>query len=969
MNELQFEEDVETGGGQYFSLDMFLSIHKQSTRKKFSVFHLNIRSFQRNSDEFNILLEQLAVRPSVVVLTETWFTTQYTGDLEGYDAYHTFREDKRGGGVSVYVRKGFKHKSIERWSYNGENMEICSVEISLPTSRVVVHGIYRAPDRSIPMFNDEITELFAGVNRNDHVFVTGDMNLDLVDPSLDVCDFVNICRSSSFLPLIGIPTHVTPNRASCLDHLWYNQLCDVNSGVFKIDITDHYPIFAVIPIFAGADHFFTKRFRDHSQGSLSKLKNAISVFSDEFAINLNSHSPDVNALTEAFHDQFFLIYDRCCPIRCKQVSSNGYMKPWINNEVLNCVIRKHELFREYKRGLVSFQVYNSHKNLVTRTLRRVKSEYFKNKFNSNMNNARGTWRTLNSIMGKTPKSGRPTEMVDAARTITEPSEIADCLNTYFSGVAANLDRVIPNADISPLDCMAERISSSFFVRPVGVNDVVRIIKSLKLKSCNFTSIPNIAFKCCIDSISSVIAKLFNMSISSGIFPDCLKVARVIPIHKSGSKSLPSNYRPISTLSVLSKCFEKLMHRQLIGFIHSNDILSRYQFGFKENAGTSDAILEFLDNAYNALDHKQSIISVFLDLSKAFDTVSHDILLQKLDVLGVRGIVLDWFGSYLCGRTQYVDVDGYCSGVTCVNAGVPQGSVLGPTLFLLYINDMHRCSEKLNFIHFADDTTVFRSSTDIDDLAVVMNSELGNVVQWLHANRLSLNIAKTSYMVISDGLNRDVPVIRVDDRNVDHVDNAKFLGVIIDDKLNFKRHVNDLARKLSRSIGMMNRISYFVPPFAKRKIFYSLVYSRMSYGLLAWGMSSARTKNTMERLIRKCRGIVEYPVTVGSDAAATILNFDLMYKYSASVKLYRVVKMDQHQYFLTIFNSLLPNHNHQTRFSVLDTFNVPYTCKAKCQKKFLFQSVGIWNSLPGYVKEARSLSSFKKMLKRELLGDR
>jgi len=966
MAELQYTDNITAEDSDYYSVDMFAALCRQFQANNISILHMNIRSFQKNSDEFIVFLEQLVERPSVIILTETWFTTEFTADLWGYDAYHTVREDRRGGGVSVYVSKCFKHKNIPQWSIISENAEYCSVEISFRDSRIVVHGIYRAPDRDVRQFTGEVSEMLSQANINHHVFVVGDLNLDLIDPSVATDDFVSVCQAYSFVPLIKIPTHVSHYRSSCLDHIWYNQLCDIQTGAFSIDISDHYPIFAILPIISKGDNSFTKYFRDHGQDSLLQLTEAVSSFSGVFLALLDSPDPDINELTEIFHSNLYRIYDSCCPIRAKRISYNSYMKPWINGEVITQIRRKHELFRQFKRGQLPFQVYNRYKNQVTRLLRTTKSRYFMGKFDAYSADIRGTWKTLNSLVNKKSKNRAPTEMLGTSGMVSQSSEIANCLNDYFTSVAAKLDSKIRDVNVSPLDGMGDRVLTSFFVRPVEFCDVACVIGKLKLKSSHLNSLPNIVYKYCSDSISPIIAKLFNMSVSSGIFPTCLKIARVVPIHKSGDKSLPGNYRPISTLSVLSKCFERLMRDQLLYFLHSKNILSKYQFGFRENSNTTDAILEFLDGAYHALDHKHSVISVFLDFSKAFDTVPHDIMIRKLDFLGIRGSPLAWFDSYLRGRVQYVDVNNSHSSVRTIDTGVPQGSVLGPTLFLLYINDMCKCSDKLKFIHFADDTTVFLSGADANVLADDVNSELVYVVQWLNANRLSLNVTKSSYMFLSDSLIQDKPVIRVDNVNLNAVRSANFLGVLIDENLNFKEHVRDLSKKLSKAIGMINRLGYLAPSIVKMKVYYSLVYSRVSYGVVAWGRGSIGSSNILERLLRRAKKVIEFPRDLGSDCTANLLKFESIFRYFTAVKLYKVVNMNHHPYFCNMFRSLTPSHSHETRFRGRDTFNIPYFAKSKCQKAFIFQSIDIWNELPDYVKEASSLISFKKLLKRELL---
>jgi len=949
---------------RYYELDDLTELFQRLNTHNLSVLHLNIRSFHRNGDELGLLIDQMDTRPDILVLTETWFSHGYQGELRGYDSHHIYRYNRRGGGVSIFIKNGIKFEVLSQFSYLSNNMEICSVRLNINRESIIVHGVYRPPDKDIRLFTDEMVGIITANGMDVHVLVVGDMNIDLVSPSVPESEFIDMFRASSYVPIINIPTHFTPNRETCIDHMWYNKLFNVVAGVIRVDVSDHYPVFSVLPLQSRSDDYFIKQFRDHSGSSLIRLRDELSKFCVEFVKSLKYDNIDIDTAVEVYDDGLKNVYNMCCPVRSKRLPIGKCRKPWISNELKSCILRKHQLFRLQRQGEISFQVYNAFKNQVTSIIRRAKTKFFLNKFRSNSNNVKDTWKTINFLAGKSRKKIGPSEILSNSGVTHDPQTIAESFNSYFTSIPQELDSKIPNVDVAPRDYMGDNMQNSFFVRGCSDLDVRTVIGGMKNKPCNLKSVPVFIYKCCSELLSPVIAELFNKSVSSGKFPTSLKTARITPVFKSGEITLTSNYRPISTLPILSKIFEKLMYKQLQNFLSINEILSPNQFGFRNNSSTSDAVVEFLDRATGVLDQKSSMIAVFLDFSKAFDTVKHDILIDKLYVLGVRGLILEWFKTYLVGRKQYVCVNGCDSSLLSVQTGVPQGSVLGPILFLIYINDMSRSSDRLQFVHFADDTTVCSSGNDIDVLVADINSQLSNVYSWLCSNRLSLNIRKSSCMLISNKRDGVVPSINIAGVDVDFVSEAKFLGILIDDRLTFKSHTTQLCKKLSQSIGMLNRISGLVPPAAKTYIYYSLIYSRVSYGIVAWGRGSVGSARHLERLLSKARKVVTYPSRV--NCHRKFLNFLSIFKYFTCLKLYKTVKLDQHPYFVHCFNSLLPRHSHDTRFSSEVRFTPPFYSKAICQRFFVFQAVGFWNELPAEVRNCPSLTKFKTALKAELL---
>ena len=365
----------------------------------------------------------------------------------------------------------------------------------------------------------------------------------------------------------------------------------------------------------------------------------------------------------------------------------------------------------------------------------------------------------------------------------------------------------------------------------------------------------------ISDIAEPLAHIFNLSFSTGMVPAEMKIGKITPIYKSGNQNLFSNYRPISILPAISKILEKLVCRRLMKFLDINKILYNYQFGFRPKHSTIHPIVHFLQDIAEENDKpsKDKTIAVFLDLSKAFDTINHETLLHKLNFYGIRGLCNAWFKNYLSDRKQYLEYHNTKSNLEDITCGVPQGSILGPIFFLLYINDIKNCTTS-NLVSFADDTTIYYSSPNQNELFQKVNEELIELYDWLCVNKLSLNISKTIYSIFGPSvcttesrentpMLNNIPIIRP--CNSDLKNPIKFLGICLDDTLTWQKHISYLSSKLARSIYIINRVKNVLPHSALLSLYYALFHSHIMYGIQLWGHSAPAKKiyNMQKKIVR------------------------------------------------------------------------------------------------------------------------
>jgi hypothetical protein len=391
--------------------------------------------------------------------------------------------------------------------------------------------------------------------------------------------------------------------------------------------------------------------------------------------------------------------------------------------------------------------------------------------------------------------------------------------------------------------------------------IINIIKKLQPKnSCDANGVSTKMIKLIGEEISVPLSHIFNISLREGVFPDKLKQCRVIPIFKSGNVLDCDNYRPISLLSSISKILEKIVAEKLIKHLLDNDLLYVHQYGFLPNRSTEHNLLQIINYISKALDEGNFCIGVFLDLKKAFDVCSHEILLKKLQKMGIRGNTYNWFKNYLSNRSQFVDINGNKSDYLNINISVIQGSILGPILFLCYINDFYTATSLFSVL-FADDTTGLGKGKNLRDLTTYVNGELQKISNWFRSNKMAVNTSKTKFIVFRTRGKRIDPAdcrLVFNNNEIGQIENPdlivpvtriysdgeeksfKLLGVLFDEYLSFEFHISSLCAKISKSLYCLNRIKNFVTPAAMKMLYFAMVHSHIVYCLNVFSSANATT---------------------------------------------------------------------------------------------------------------------------------
>ena len=962
MNLLTVDSEV----CNYYCVEEYINLLVNNSQNyNFQLLNFNIRSFHSNGDTFSVLLNSLKTLPKVIVLTETWnYENNYEMcSLENYQGYHSYRNVNRGGGVSIFCLNEFHCEKLLSLTLCNETIESCAVRISFSKYYIIILAIYRPHSDTINNFTEILTEILQNplITNAYMVILAGDMNINLNDlDSVHVNNYTSCLSSSFFIPAITKCTRFPSNdinaSPSNLDHIWFNKLFNFESGMINIDISDHLPTF--LHLFLNHDeviHTKTKiEFRPITQRSLDKFVHELACVD----WGLIFDHCDAGVATEKFIKKLNYIYCKHFPLKIKYLSQKRLNNPWLTPRIKNMIKEKSNQYKLFRMGIISCEGNRRFRNKVNQEVKRAKNEYYINSFIRYKNDVRKSWTLIRSLMGGKRKCSSVKELVINGVTHTSPSDICESFNEFFTSIAENLENSLPVTDICPLSYITPQ-PNSFFLSPVSENEILYIISQLKITKTDVNHVPVKVIKIISSSIVKPLCHLINASFNTGIFPDCLKLARITQIYKSGNHNNPSNYRPIASISYFSKIFEKCLCKQLVSYFDKFSLFSNSQFGFRKSKSTCDALLELTECIYNSLNNRKYHINVLIDLRKAFDVVSHSVLTMKLERYGVRGIPLKLLNSFLSNRQQYVKMGPHSSSLRDNCIGVPQGSNLGPILFLIYVNDFPRVSSALHTILFADDTSFSISNTDYATAVSTLNVEMESVRSWTLANRLTINVDKTNLILFSNKLPENISPITVCNENVSFVHQCTYLGIKLDNKLKFLNHIMYVTGKLAKSTGILYKIKDNLSTSAKINFYYSFIYPYLSYNVIIWGGTyPTHLENLIIQQKRIIRVLANIPFNGHTSAAFhkfEILKFDDIYKFHVAIYMYK--------------NHALPKFSVQHDINTRNrNLKVPsFNRLTLCQHSISYSGPTIWNSLPVYLKQLDSFTSFKKQLKRHLVS--
>ena len=905
-----------------------LSLNCQSLYAKFDQLYVLIEKLRRNGNEFD-----------AICLQETWIDDNMDTSLLHLPSYNLISKTKTTslhGGLAIYIKNCYRYTTVLSEIDNFSTWEHQFIEIETDNNnatKIIIGNIYRLPRETsddYKMFIDEMSQVLGHFQQNARdVILFGDFNIDLlkISQKAKANDFFEFMLSLGYIPKITLPTRLSETSATLIDNIYCklsHNFSKTLSGILTSRISDHQAYFICLDYLKMKNSETKKYIKIYKYDNtvLEKFKADLKALSIDKKFNYELDAdPDgnYNILEKAILD----LKERHFTAKTVRFDKYKHKKnSWITRGILNSIKFRDKLYVKLKKTSPNTSLYNTLKiNLSTynkilkENIKQAKNIHYHKLFENCKKDIKRTWMAIKELINKNKNTKKITNLflIDG-QSVTNPEIVANNFNRYFNEIGpSTASKIVPPPYQNFTDFLSNPNESlpEFSFKSTTEAAILKIIENLPSKTSK--GIDGISVKF-IKEIKDIVVKpltiIINQSLHVGKFPSKLKIAKIVPIFKKDNEQLIENYRPISVLPAMSKVFEKVMFTQLYDYFTVNNILYRSQYGFRQGHNTELAALENIDRVVDCLESGKIPINIFLDLSKAFDTLDHRLLLHKLSHYGIRNKALNLCASYLTDRKQCVNYDGYFSNLLNISTGVPQGSILGPLFFLIYLNDFDRSTNKFRFITYADDTTLVTSlcleqstsldneqntspdneqstsldneqntsldneqitsldneqitsldneqSTSLDneqstplDNEQVLNCELNKVCCWLKTNKLSLNAKKTKFMMFYP-INKEVPKLnlKIDGDQIECVNTFDFLGITFDSHLSWKPHVEKIGKKISKTLAILNRLKHYIPTETLLILYNSLISSHLLYGILLWGKKLSSIAQAQKKAIR------------------------------------------------------------------------------------------------------------------------
>ena len=845
------------------------TLEEISQKKGFKLVHLNIRSIVKKIDQLRLLMQGTKV--DIFTISETWLKEHLETGLFDIDGFEIFRQDretrlsksKRGGGLITYVSTALASscEPLVDLDESNENIEAQWTYIHRPDCKnVIVCNIYRPPNGDLKKALEYLEDCLRTINlRKVNIFLMGDFNVNYQNKqSPEYKKFHFFIQSNSLSQHINTTTRNTDKSKSLLDLVLTNSKCVEEAGSLEHYLSDHQPIYII--------HKKSRDKRESAKFCGRSYRNFSEEIFGQKLKELNWESFfEINDPGEAW--DFILkcitkVLDDLCPIRNFHIKN--YRPEWMTKELIEQVKDRDYFYKKAKLqgGEDAWNIAKFLRNTTNSNIRQAKREFILGELKTHENNAKKFWKVIKEVMptanaGKTNTS-KSIFLMDGNTKIRK-EEVANFINSYFINVGNFISQNQPSQGLMTMnededDLAPEDEISMLDLNEVREKEVYDIVKQINVsKSSGIENVSSYALKVAFKALMPKVTRMFNLSIRTAQYPDDWKKALVIPIPKTGNLGRVQNYRPISLLPLPGKIMEKLMHAQLSNHLEKQELLTTKQHGFRKEHSTIHSIAQVTNYISKKIDSRIPTLAAFIDFKKAFDCVQHSVLLDKLEKFKVGEEVLTWVRNYLENREQRVLANGIYSGYQNITQGVPQGSVLGPLLYILYANDLTDVLTNCKIAMYADDTVIYTAEDNFKVSVSNLQKDLDSLAEWCNVNGLSVNTQKTKTMVFGGvQLLKNLPLfeMKLKGETLERVTSYKYLGVTLDSQLNYNAHISKTISCATGKLKQFQRMRSFLNTKAATLVYKSMLLPILEYGDILITATSNVNKKRLQILQNK-----------------------------------------------------------------------------------------------------------------------
>ena len=791
---------------------------------------------------------------------------------------------------------------------------------------------------------------------NKDVYIFGDINIDVLDKKHDSTKkLTELLSQTGLTNYIREPTRFTIGRNSCLDHIYSNSTKVFTSGVLDVNISDHEMVYIVHKKLKSSNvsgDFKGRSYRNHNR--------------ERFVNDLTHQdwgrffeTTDPNQLWPTFHGYIMESINPMCPLKTFKIRK--FKEIWVTNEILELIKDKDAALHKAKRtnSETHWTAARRLRNNCVAIVRKAKSDFIKNELNENITDSKKFWKQVKEVIPNGGSSQNKISLIDdTTGLLIEEKCTADFINDFFTNIGPTLAKDM-NTPWDYNGRVADRHLHDIFVNR---EEIEKFCKEIEITKAS--SIENISSRILKDAFLSQIDKLhhlFKQIFTTGNFPDTWKYATVIPLKKCGNSNLVTNLRPISLLPLPSKIIEKIIHNRMIHHLEINGYLDANQGGFRKDNSTINTTVKFTNDIFNAINSRQVTLSTFIDMAKAFDTVNHEILVKKLIKLGFTGTLLALLRNYLANRQQCTIANGITSKSKKITCGIPQGSTVGPLLFILYMNDISSILTYCKYQLYADDTVLYMSG-QVANITDLVNDDLAKFKYWCLQNKLTINVKKTKCVYFglkSQVKNIDNHRICIDNMLIDRVNSYKYLGVTLDATLNYNAHLSNCLSLASHKIFLLSKIRKYITFEAANRIYKTMILPIVEYGDILYDGSSQKLLGKLQTLQNRGLRLVYYrqyhvPVIALHEISGIA-------KLSLRRQMHLLLYMYKQKSNVSIVNSRVIN----TRLHDALVFISERPNNEKYKNNVLYKGPLLWNSRTVDVRNIQSYDKLKSYLKKEI----